>query len=76
MIQNRQFPQFIHKLVEKNNREEIYDVWLHRVYDKVFDDFYQEILDRAKLKHQKVDIKEAIETSNQVLQLITPKGGE
>ena len=74
MIEQCQFSQFVNNLVEKVNRENIYDVWLHRVFDKSFNDYYQEILDRMNQKE--VDVTSAIKESIEVLNIIQPQGGE
>ena len=70
MIEQCQFSQFVNKLVEKINRDSIYDVWLHRVFNKSFNDYYQEVMDR--MNPQEVDVTSAIKESMDVLNVIQP----
>lgn len=42
-IQTNRFLEFVLKLIEINNDEKIYDVWIHKVYDQSYEDFKESI---------------------------------
>lgn len=43
MIQNCRFVYFIHKLIEAKHESDIWDVYIHKVWDKSYSDFKQEL---------------------------------
>ena len=55
-IQTNRFLEFVLKLIDINNNEKIYDVWIHKVYDQSYEDFKSSIdskdetMDEGKLE--------------------------
>ena len=55
-IQTSRFLEFVLKLIDINNDEKIYDVWIHKVYDQSYEDFKESInsknegMDEGKLE--------------------------
>lgn len=48
VIANHRLLAFINQMLEETEHEEIYGVWLHKVYDKNFNDFKNQVYSRAK----------------------------
>ena len=60
MIQVNGFHEFVIELLTVTNEDMLYDVWLHKVYDKSFDDFKNSML--ASVKSKKVSNEELVTT--------------
>lgn len=75
MISNCELSTFVEKIVEKTNKEEAYEVWLHRVFGKTFKDFYDECLKEAKNTTMTVNVEEIVKKSTNVLNIIQPQEG-
>lgn len=65
-IQTGRFLEFVLKLIDINNDEKIYDVWIHKVYDQSYEDFKESI----NSKNEKMDeckIETTINESRNIL---------
>ena len=49
MITTGRFLEFILELIDIQNDEKIHDVWIHKVFDKSFDDFKKLVFEARKL---------------------------
>lgn len=69
MITTGRFLEFILELIDIQNDEKIHDVWIHKVFDKSFDDFKKLVFESkeiADVDNQNVEttIKESFEILN------------
>lgn len=74
LIISNKFSGFILELINIVNDEEIYDVWLHRVFDKNFSEFKNEVLDRSEvIEVSDQEIETTINESQKILNNFKPK---
>lgn len=76
MIINGQLLKFINKILDIQNDERVYDIWLHRVFDKSFEQF-KEGLDipsnsMPSRKNETVNVNEVVKKSLCILDDIKP----
>lgn len=45
IIENGKFLEFVLELIDTYNEEQIYDLWLHKCYDKSYQEFKKSIID-------------------------------
>lgn len=48
VISNRRLLAFVNEMLEQVADEKIYDVWLHRIHDKSFDEFKSAVYSTAE----------------------------
>lgn len=76
LIENNQFSDFIDTLNDKYIEEFTYDYWIHKVFDKSFDDFKKEIKlsNDAQVGYMnEEDIKATINKSKDILSNFKPQ---
>ncbi len=49
LIATGRFLEFILELIDIQNEEKIYDVWLHKVFDKGFDAFKEAVMENNQI---------------------------
>ena len=82
MIQTGRFDRFVMQLWETEMREqhdkELWEFFLHRVYDQSFDDFKEELKTNAANRNLSAEtIETTVNNSLRILNKISPdKGGE
>ena len=73
IISNRFF-DFVKELIDFNNDEEIYNLWLHKVFDKSYSEFRSEILENSKITNiSDQDIETTVKDSLDILNSFSPK---
>lgn len=74
-LANSELSNFIDELIILNNEEEIYKLWLHKVYDKSFKDFKEQVLNSSKaVNESKVEnVTETITQSMKILESYKPE---
>ena len=81
MIQAKRFSAFVRELLDIYNEEQehktLWDIWLHRVYDKSYPEFRQSIgvRDQAAAPSP-VEIASTIQDSKSILNAFVPKSKE
>ena len=73
MIINCQLDVFIVEILEKNLDEKRYELWMHRVFNKSYQEWYDENFGKD-VAQEKVDVENIIKDSMDVLNVIQPKG--
>ena len=76
LIENNKFSDFIITLNERYIEEFTYDYWIHKVYDKSYDEFKEEIRlsNDAQRGYMDIeDIKATINNSNEILSNFKPQ---
>lgn len=69
MIRTHRLFEFVNKLVEMHNEEEkdrtLWDVWIHRVFDKSFNEFMEALEDSKKAAPTQEEVTNiVVETKN------------
>ena len=79
MIQTGRLSEFVDEFIMLYNEEQqektAYEVWLHKVYDKSFSDFMQEINGTHKAAPTQEDIADTIQGSRELLNSFRPLSG-
>lgn len=75
MIKNNEFNGFIDDFIEQVNKDKIYDIWKHKVFDKEYIDFEKECFEQMKREtiNQDIDVKDILNKSLGVMDMITPQ---
>ena len=76
LIKNNKFTNFIMNLNEKCIEEDLYEYWLHRVFNKSYPDFKKDIQlsNDAQRGYMDVDeVKTVVQKSNEILSNFTPQ---
>lgn len=68
MISNGTFLDFIMTMFKQVNEDRLFDMWLHKVFDKEWNDFLKD----ARTTNEEVNVEEVIKGTNSVLDAITP----
>lgn len=72
-IANAELNGFIDELLKINNEEEIYKLWLHKVYDKSFKDFKAQVLNSNKVVNDNnFNVNETLKDSRNILNNFKP----
>lgn len=74
-ILSEMFYEFIINFMDLQNEELIWDVWIHKIFDKTFDDFKESLLSEAinNVKPTKKQLETTVKTSQQILDSFVPK---
>lgn len=69
LIATGRFFEFVMEFIDIHNNKEIYDVWLHKIFDKSFEAFKTQVMENneiAKVDNQNVEttIKESLDILN------------
>ena len=76
LIESNQFNDFIVTLNTKYIEDLEYDLWLHKVYDKSFEEFKKDISisrDAQAGYMNEEDVKATVKKSNEILSNFTPQ---
>lgn len=76
LIESNQFNDFIITLNTKYIEDLEYDLWLHKVYDKSFEEFKKDISisrDAQTGYMNEEDVKATVKKSNEILSNFTPQ---
>ena len=76
LIESNQFNDFIVTLNTKYIEDLEYDLWLHKVYDKSFEEFKKDISisrDAQAGYMNEEDVKTTVKKSNEILSNFTPQ---
>jgi len=74
MIQTGRLLEFIKEFIDISNNDEIYDLWLHRVFDKGFEEFKNEVLSKAETSQvTDQDVETTIKNSYEILNNFSPE---
>lgn len=73
LITTKRFLEFVLEFVNIANDADIYDVWLHRVYDKNYPEFKEEVLRNSEIINvENQDIETTINESMNTLNNFKP----
>ena len=73
MLETGRFLDFVNKFIDIQNEEKIYELWLHKVYDKSYADFKAQIMESSK-PAKPVDLETTIRESESILNSFIPDG--
>lgn len=68
MIASGEFFEFVKTLYKQKEEEQLFEVWLHKVYDMD----WKEYLDKIIGPEENIDVGQIVEGTNDVLNAITP----
>ena len=73
LISAKRLLDFILELIDAINDEKLYEMWLHRIYDKSYPDFKNEVMDYNKTANADVqDIETTVNESMNILNNFKP----
>lgn len=72
MIQTGRFADFVIEFMNIKNEENLWDIYLHKVFDKSFADFKRSIMPRPQPTGE--DIKTTVNSSKSILDGFIPTG--
>ena len=72
-IESGQFCRYIQHMLDRHNEEMIYDIWIHKVYDKAFPDFKNEIMNATR-QQKPVNLETTVRESENILKNFIPEG--
>lgn len=49
-IKTNRLLEFVLNFIDKDNEERVYDIWLHKVHDKTYEDFKNEVMTQSKVQ--------------------------
>lgn len=70
MLDTGRFLDFILDFIDIHNNDEIFKIWLHKVYDKSFDDFKTEVMAKPVTR---AEIGATIQESENILSGFVPE---
>lgn len=73
MIATGRFCEFVCELIEITNEEEVYDIWIRRVFDKGFNDFKNSILEKIKNDNGNQNVETTVMESMNILNNFKPE---
>ena len=73
IIANSDFVEWIQKFADAENESQIYDIWIHKVDGKSFDDFRQSVLSTQSNEADKEQIETTIQSSKSILNNFVPQ---
>ena len=76
LIENNQFSEFISTMINIRDDELLFEVWLHKCYDKTFNEFKKDIQlssDAQAGYMDEDDIKTTVKKSKDILSGFTPR---
>lgn len=68
MISNGTFLGFVMAMFKQIEEDKLFDIWLHKVFDKEWKDFLKDV----RAANEEVNVEEVIKGTNNVLDAITP----
>ena len=73
LLETGRFDEYVRKLIDIKNNEDVYDLWIHKVYDKTYPEFRDQVL-RTNTPATPVDLGATIRESENILQGFIPEG--
>lgn len=73
MLGTGRFYEYVKKLIDIKNNEDVYDLWIHKVYDKSYSEFRDQVL-KTDAPATPVDLGATIRESENILQGFIPEG--
>lgn len=73
MLETGRFCDFIQKFIDIQNDEKIYRLWLHKVYEKPYAEFKDQVIQAAKPVNP-VNLETTIRESENILSNFIPEG--
>ena len=73
MLETGRFYEYVRKLIDIKNNEDVYDLWIHKVYDKTYPEFRDQVLS-TNAPATPVDLGATIRESENILQGFIPEG--
>lgn len=76
LISSSRLQEFINELLDIHNDEQIYDIWVRRVFDKTFEEFKRQVQEANEVgaaDHQ--DAETTIQESINILSNFNPEKG-
>lgn len=73
MLESCRFCEFVNKLIDIKNDEDIYHLWIHKVYDKSYQDFKDDVISSSRPVNP-VNLGATIRESESILQGFIPEG--
>ena len=70
MISSGRFLEFVFEFIDLENERKEYEFWLHRVFDKSFEEFKQAIEPKKEVPEE--DLEATIENSKEILSSFVP----
>lgn len=74
MLETNRFLEFVLEILNIENEETVWEFFLHKVYDKSFDEFKQSLEGTKPV--QKEQIETTVKDSKSILTGFIPNGGE
>lgn len=71
MISNSSFIKFVLNLIDAKNEEQLYEVWLHKIFNKGFEEFKESVMNSVEV--EEMSVEETINQSWDILNSFTPK---
>lgn len=72
MLETGRFSEYVRKFIDIQNEEKIYNLWMHKVYDKSYADFKEQITPAKPAIP--VDLETTIRGSKEILNSFIPEG--
>lgn len=72
-MEQHRFHEFVHSVWEIHNDEELFDIWLHKIDDKSYQDFKDSVIPRKPIGEK--EIADTIRESSDILEGFTLKEG-
>lgn len=74
LISAKRFLAFVKEFINITNDEEIYELWLHRIFDKTYEEFRNEILtNNQNIEAEDQDVETTIKDSYDTLNNFKPE---
>ena len=73
MLETGRFSDYVLKFIDIQNDEKIYNLWLHKCYDKSYAEFKDQVTESAK-PADPVDLEATIRESEDILKSFIPAG--
>ena len=73
MLETGRFLDFVDKFIDTQNEERMYELWLHKVYDKSYADFKAQIVS-SNTPAAPVDLETTLRESESILNSFIPEG--
>ena len=75
MLEQSRLEEFVFELAEQKANEQIWDVWMHKVYDKPFDKFKNSIIHKKEKKDPE-QVKHTVNDSMNMLKSFNPQSSK
>lgn len=72
MLEQSRLEEFVFELADQKTNEQIWDVWMHKVFDKPFQQFKDSLTNKKK-KRDPEKVKETLNDSKRMLESFNPQ---